>query len=63
VTKGQATRDAIVREALAHATRVGLEGLSLGTLADSLGPSKSGLFAGTAACSCSCRSSTTTGPA
>jgi AcrR family transcriptional regulator len=45
VTKGQTTRDAIVHEALVHATRVGLEGLSLGVLADSLSLSKSGLFA------------------
>lgn len=45
MSKGQTTRDAIVREALAQATRVGLEALSLGVLADSLGLSKSGLFA------------------
>lgn len=45
MTKGQTTRDAIVHEALAQATRVGLEGLSLGVLADSLSLSKSGLFA------------------
>ena len=45
MSKGQTTRDAIVHEALAQATRVGLEGLSLGVLAESLALSKSGLFA------------------
>jgi AcrR family transcriptional regulator len=45
MSKGQATRDAIVHEALAQATRVGLEGLSLGVLAAHLALSKSGLFA------------------
>ena len=45
MSKGQTTRDAIVREALAQAIRVGLEGISLGVLAESLGLSKSGLFA------------------
>ena len=45
MSKGQTTHDAIVREALAQATRVGLEGLSLGVLAEQLGLSKSGLFA------------------
>ena len=45
MSKGQATRDAIVREAFAQATRVGLEGLSLGVLAERLELSKSGLFA------------------
>lgn len=45
MSKGQATRDAIVREAHAQAIKLGLEGVSLGVLADSLGLSKSGLFA------------------
>lgn len=45
MSKGQLTRDAIVREALAQASRVGLEGLSLGVLAEHLALSKSGLFA------------------
>ncbi len=45
MSKGQATHDAIVREALSQATRVGLEGLSLGVLAERLSLSKSGLFA------------------
>ena len=43
--KGAATREAIVGRALEQAVRVGLEGLSLGPLADSLELSKSGLFA------------------
>lgn len=45
VSKGESTREAIVREAFMQATRVGLEGLSLGVLAETLGLSKSGLFA------------------
>lgn len=45
MSKGQATREAIVEEALAQAAEVGLEGLSLGVLAERLGLSKSGLFA------------------
>lgn len=44
-TKGEATHDLIVRAALAQAVEVGLEGVSLGVLAASLGLSKSGLFA------------------
>ncbi len=43
--KGEATRAAILDEALAHASQVGLEGLSIGELARRLGMSKSGLFA------------------
>jgi len=43
--KGAATREAIVGRALEQAVSVGLEGLSLGPLADSLELSKSGLFA------------------
>lgn len=43
--KGAATREAIVGKALEQAVSVGLEGLSLGPLADSLDLSKSGLFA------------------
>ncbi len=43
--KGEATRESIVRMALAQAMEVGLEGVSLGVLATSLGLSKSGLFA------------------
>jgi AcrR family transcriptional regulator len=44
-SKGEATREAIVRMALAQAMEVGLEGVSLGVLAASLDLSKSGLFA------------------
>ena len=43
--KGAATREAIVDRALDQAVTVGLEGLSLGPLAESLELSKSGLFA------------------
>jgi AcrR family transcriptional regulator len=45
VRKGQATRDAIVDHAIDLARRVGLEGLTIGRLADDLELSKSGLFA------------------
>ncbi|MGD2131937.1 MAG: TetR/AcrR family transcriptional regulator [Maricaulaceae bacterium] len=43
--KGEATRETIVGEALSQAVTLGLEGVSLGPLADSLGLSKSGLYA------------------
>ena len=43
--KGAATREAIVGRALEQAVALGLDGLSLGPRADSLGLSKSGLFA------------------
>jgi AcrR family transcriptional regulator len=43
--KGEQTRTLILNEALGLATRVGLEGLSIGTLAQRLRLSKSGLFA------------------
>ena len=43
--KGEKTRTLILDEALALASRVGLEGLSIGTLAERLQLSKSGLFA------------------
>jgi AcrR family transcriptional regulator len=45
MSKGASTRQAIVGEASRQALRLGLEGLSLGVLADGLGLSKSGLFA------------------
>lgn len=45
MSKGQATRSTIIDEALRQATLVGLEGVSLGPLAEGLGLSKSGLFA------------------
>ena len=43
--KGEATRDAILEHAVGLARRVGLEGLTIGRLADDLDLSKSGLFA------------------
>ena len=43
--KGEQTRTLILNEAVAHASRVGLEGLSIGSLATRLNLSKSGLFA------------------
>jgi AcrR family transcriptional regulator len=42
---GQRTRDTILRVAASLATVDGLEGLSIGTLADAIGMSKSGLYA------------------
>jgi AcrR family transcriptional regulator len=42
---GERTRDAIVREAVSLATVEGLEGLSIGNLADALDMSKSGVYA------------------
>jgi AcrR family transcriptional regulator len=43
--KGAETRQVILDHALALATRVGIEGLTIGRLADDLGMSKSGLIA------------------
>ena len=43
--KGQQTKVAIVEAALGLATHIGLEGLSIGALADVTGMSKSGVFA------------------
>ena len=43
--KGQQTKAAIVDAALGLATHIGLEGLSIGALADVTGMSKSGVFA------------------
>jgi AcrR family transcriptional regulator len=45
VTKGEKTRDAILDRALRMASELGLEGLSIGRLAEELDLSKSGLFA------------------
>jgi AcrR family transcriptional regulator len=45
VGKGEETREAILERALTLASRIGLDGLSIGTLAEELGLSKSGLFA------------------
>jgi AcrR family transcriptional regulator len=44
-TKGQRTRAVILDKAAGLATEVGLEGLSIGQLADATGMSKSGLYA------------------
>jgi AcrR family transcriptional regulator len=43
--KGEQTREAILERAMTLASRLGLEGLTIGTLAEDLGYSKSGLFA------------------
>jgi len=43
-TKGEQTRVAILDAALAIASKLGLEGLTIGSLADATGMSKSGLF-------------------
>ena len=43
--KGEKTRESILNDALALASQVGLEGLSIGELATRTGMSKSGLFA------------------
>ena len=45
MTKGEETKAAIVSSAVSLATRIGLEGLSIGGLAKETGLSKSGLFA------------------
>ena len=45
MSKGSQTRSAILDAALSIASRDGLEGLSIGMLADALGMSKSGVFA------------------
>jgi AcrR family transcriptional regulator len=44
-SKGEQTREAILAHALGLATRIGVEGLTIGRLAEDLGMSKSGLFA------------------
>jgi AcrR family transcriptional regulator len=43
--KGEATRQSILDAAFERATRVGLQGLTIGDLAQGLGMSKSGMFA------------------
>jgi AcrR family transcriptional regulator len=45
VQKGQQTKHAIIEAALGLATQIGLEGLSIGALAEVMGMSKSGVFA------------------
>jgi AcrR family transcriptional regulator len=44
-TKGERTRSAILDAALRIVSKAGLDGLTIGTLADATGMSKSGLFA------------------
>jgi len=44
-SKGEQTREAILAHALGLATRIGVEGLTIGRLAEDLHMSKSGLFA------------------
>jgi AcrR family transcriptional regulator len=45
MSKGAATRQAVLEEATTIAARLGLDGLTIGTLATSAGMSKSGLYA------------------
>jgi AcrR family transcriptional regulator len=45
VTKGEDTRNAVLGTALSLATELGLEGVTIGRLAEHVGMSKSGLFA------------------
>lgn len=45
MTKGEDTRSEVLGRALALATQVGLEGVTIGKLAEHVGMSKSGLFA------------------
>lgn len=45
MSKGQETRQSILKHALGLASRIGLEALSIGKLAEALNLSKSGLFA------------------
>lgn len=45
MTKGDETRETALREALAQSSHLGLRGITIGRLADSLGMSKSGVYA------------------
>jgi AcrR family transcriptional regulator len=45
LTKGQQTREEILNAALGFACSVGLDGMSIGALAEKTGLSKSGLYA------------------
>ncbi|MGD0524421.1 MAG: TetR/AcrR family transcriptional regulator [Polyangiaceae bacterium] len=45
MSKGASTREAVLSHALGLASEVGLEGVTIGTLAERAGMSKSGLFA------------------
>lgn len=44
MSKGEATREAVLEEALLQSSQIGLQGITIGRLADSTGMSKSGLF-------------------
>ena len=44
MSKGDQTREAVLKHALALSSRIGLQGLSIGRLAEDLEMSKSGLF-------------------
>jgi AcrR family transcriptional regulator len=44
MSKGEQTRDAVLTEALAQSSQIGLRGITIGGLAESTGMSKSGLF-------------------
>lgn len=45
MSKGEETKSAVLGQALSLATQLGLEGLTIGVLAEHVGMSKSGLFA------------------
>lgn len=45
MSKGEETKSSVLGKALSLATQVGLEGITIGKLADHVGMSKSGLFA------------------
>ncbi len=45
MSKGEETKGAVLEQAFATASRLGLEGLTIGQLADEVGMSKSGLYA------------------
>ena len=45
MSKGQQTRETVLDRAVSLTSQIGLDGLSIGELADDLGMSKSGLFA------------------
>lgn len=45
MTKGERTREAILERAVQEAVRIGLDGLTIGSLASATGLSKSGLYA------------------
>ena len=45
MSKGDETKDSVLRVALAQSSRVGLRGITIGSLAEAMEMSKSGLFA------------------